>query len=75
MHVVVKFTPNSPLRTSIFYNHFEEAYERLDLEYIKLELKRVTQYWRECWKPAAMTYEVIHIMAADLRKMYNEMVW
>jgi hypothetical protein len=75
MHVVVKFTPNSPLRTSIFYNHFEEAYERLDLEYIKLELKRVTQYWRECWRPAAMTYEVIHIMAADLRKMYNEMVW
>jgi hypothetical protein len=75
MHVVVKFTLNSHLRTSIVYNHFEEAYERLDLEYIKLELKRVTQYWRECWKPAAMTYEVIHIMAADLRKMYNEMVW
>jgi hypothetical protein len=75
MHVVVKFTPDSPLRTSIVYNQFEKAYERLDLEYIKLELKRVTQYWREGWKPAAMTYEVIHIMAADLRKMYNEMVW
>jgi hypothetical protein len=75
MHVVVKFTPNGPLRTSIVYNHFEEAYERLDLEYIKLELERVTRYWREGWKPAAMTYEVIHIMAADLKKMYNEMVW
>jgi hypothetical protein len=75
MQVVVKFTPNAPLRTSVVYNRFEEAYERLDLEYIKLELGRVTRYWRHGLKPNAMTFEVIHFMAADLEKMYREMVW
>jgi hypothetical protein len=75
MQVVVKFTPNAPLRTSIVYNRFEEAYERLDLGYIKLEVEKVTRYWREVWKPNGMTFEVIHLMAADLGKMYREMVW
>jgi hypothetical protein len=75
MHVVVKFIPNAPLRPSIVYNHFGKAYERLDLESIKLKVESVTRYWREEWKPNAMTFEVIHLMAADLGKMYKEMVW
>jgi hypothetical protein len=75
MHVVVKFTPNAPLCTSIVYNHFGKAYERLDLEYIKLKVESVTRYWRDVWKPNTMTFEIIHLMAADLGKMYREMVW
>jgi hypothetical protein len=75
MHVVVKFTPDAPLRTSIVWNHFGKAYGRLDVEYIKLKVESVSRYWREVWKPDALTFEVIHLMAADLGKMYREMVW
>lgn len=75
MQVIVEFVPGGPLRTSIVYNQFDVAYERLDFGYIRLELEKITIYWKEVWKPAAMTLEVIHTMAERLRKMHREMVW
>ncbi|KAI4754432.1 hypothetical protein E4T52_13423 [Aureobasidium sp. EXF-3400] len=75
MQLVVKFVPGGSLRTSIVYNQFDVAYERLDLEYIQLELEKITIYWKDVWKPAAMTFEVIHTMAERLGRMHREMVW
>jgi hypothetical protein len=75
MQLVVKFVPGGSLRTSIVYNQFDVAYERLDLEYIQLELDKITIYWKDVWKPAAMTFEVIHTMAERLGRMHREMVW
>jgi len=76
MQLMVKFDPQGgPLHTWIGYMFFKGAYERLDLEYIKLELERVTLRWKEVWKPAAMTFEVIQKMAEDLGKMHRELVW
>lgn len=76
MQLMVKFNPEGkPLDIWVKYRFFESAYERLDLEYIKLEVDKVTLRWKEVWKPAAMTFEVIQKMPEDLGKMHREMVW
>lgn len=76
MQLTVRFDrEGGPLDIRVSYHFFKSAYERLDLEYIKLEVEKVTLRWKEVWKPAAMTFEVIQKMAKDLGKMHREMVW
>lgn len=75
MQLMVKFDPDGrPLDIWVNYHFFETAYERLDLEYIKLEVEKVTLRWKEVWKPAAMTFEVIQKMAEDLGRMHRDLV-
>lgn len=52
----------------------EDALDRLDREYIELEFNRRTIVWMEAWRPTTMTFDIIELMATDLRMTYHEMV-
>ncbi|CAD0091132.1 unnamed protein product [Aureobasidium mustum] len=76
MYVTTKFDGDGPLLDMGFEGfRLGDAYDRLDDEYIEIEFDELVIRWKEAWKPAAMTPEVIETMAADLRKMYKEMRW
>lgn len=75
VYVTAHFDGNGPLlRTEIGSVGLEDAYDRLDREYIELELNKRMISWTEAWKPTAMTFNVIELMATDLRITYQEMV-
>ncbi|KAG9551355.1 hypothetical protein KCU71_g14449, partial [Aureobasidium melanogenum] len=62
------------LRTEVDSIGLEDAYDRLDREYIELEINKRAILWTEAWRPPAMNFDVIELMATDLRRMYQEMV-
>ncbi|KAH0369744.1 hypothetical protein KCU65_g3171, partial [Aureobasidium melanogenum] len=75
VYVTAHFDGNGPLlRAEIESVGLEDAYDRLDREYIELEFNRRTIVWTEAWRPTAMTFDVIELMATDLRLTYREMV-
>ncbi|KAI5258680.1 hypothetical protein E4T42_00610 [Aureobasidium subglaciale] len=78
MYVIAKFYPSSIGKPSVKfetdYYGFENAYCRLDVEYIKMRVERILLVWKEVWKPTKMTFDVIETMAEDLRKMNEELI-
>ncbi|CAD0093428.1 unnamed protein product [Aureobasidium vineae] len=74
-YVVVNFDAEASIHLEGSFFGFEDAYERLDVEYIKQEVERVARNWAARYKDTAMTFDVVEMMAGELRKMYQEMVW
>ncbi|KAI4735960.1 hypothetical protein E4T50_13532 [Aureobasidium sp. EXF-12298] len=75
IYVTAHFDGNGRLlRTEVDSIGLEDAYDRLDREYIELEINKRVVLWTEVWKPTAMNCYVIELMATDLRRTYQRMV-
>ncbi|KAH0012287.1 hypothetical protein KCU78_g9755, partial [Aureobasidium melanogenum] len=75
IYVTAHFDGNGRLlRTEVDSIGLEDAYDRLDREYIELEINKRMVLWTEVWKPTAMNCYVIELMATDLRRTYQRMV-
>lgn len=75
VYVTAHFDGNGPLlRTEIVSIGLGDAYDRLDREYIELEINKRAILWTQAGRPTVMNSDVIEMMATDLRRTYQEMV-